>query len=151
LWILTKSAFYVMNKLFVCSASFEKTDVFKITAFWYTVLCSLIGVNRRFREVYCLHNQGDESSWSFITLMMEAVCTSETFVYSQTTRRYIPEGCHPHSGRWGNLKSHWHFSIWVSCSRKIQTGNQIVPATFSTDPQYQILSKSVQLFWWLAL
>jgi hypothetical protein len=28
----------------------------------------------------------------FITLMMEAVCTSETSVYSETTRHYIPEG-----------------------------------------------------------
>jgi hypothetical protein len=31
-----------------------------------------------------------------ITLMMEAVRTSETLVYSETTRHYSAEGCHPH-------------------------------------------------------
>jgi hypothetical protein len=36
---------------------------------------------------------GDE----FIALMMEAVRTSETPVYSETTRRYIPEGSNLHS------------------------------------------------------
>jgi hypothetical protein len=34
-------------------------------------------------------------SMLFIALMMEAVRTSETLVYSsETTRRYIPEGSH---------------------------------------------------------
>jgi hypothetical protein len=37
--------------------------------------CSLTEVHCPFRGVYCLHHQGDES---FITLMMEAVCTFET-------------------------------------------------------------------------
>jgi hypothetical protein len=32
-----------------------------------------------------------------ITLMMEAVHTSETLVYfNETTQRYIPAGCHIH-------------------------------------------------------
>jgi len=39
------------------------------------------------------------SSWPFvrglfIALKMEAVCTSETSAYYETTRRYIPEICH---------------------------------------------------------
>jgi hypothetical protein len=42
----------------------------------------------------------------FITLMMEAVCISETLVYSKTTWRYTPEGCHLHIRHCENLKSH---------------------------------------------
>jgi hypothetical protein len=38
--------------------------------------------------------------------MMKAVRTSETSVYSETTRRYIPEGSHVHARRRENLKSH---------------------------------------------
>jgi hypothetical protein len=50
----------------------------KIGAFWDVAPCRLIGVDRRFGGVYCLHRQGDE----FIALMMEAIHTSETSVYS---------------------------------------------------------------------
>jgi hypothetical protein len=43
----------------------------------------------------------------FITLMMEAVRTSETSVYSnENTWRYIPEGFNHHTGRRENLKSY---------------------------------------------
>jgi hypothetical protein len=46
----------------------------KMKAFWDIALCSLV---------------------EFISLMMEAVRTSETSVYSnETTRRYVPEGSH---------------------------------------------------------
>jgi hypothetical protein len=38
---------------------------------------------------------------------MEAVRTSETSVhFNETTRRYIPEGCHLHASRREDLKSH---------------------------------------------
>jgi hypothetical protein len=38
---------------------------------------------------------------------MEAVRTSETWVYSnETTQRYIPEGSNHHTRRRKNLKSH---------------------------------------------
>jgi hypothetical protein len=48
----------------------------KITAFWDIVKCGLV---------------------DFITLMKEAVSTSETMVYfNKTTWCYIPEGCHLH-------------------------------------------------------
>jgi hypothetical protein len=40
------------------------------------------------------------------TLMMEAVTTSETSVYSETTRRYIPARSPLHTRRRENLKSH---------------------------------------------
>jgi hypothetical protein len=55
--------------------------------------CSLVGVDRCFTGAYCLHHQG-----LYITLMMEAVRTYETSVYSNdTTLRYIPEDSHLHS------------------------------------------------------
>jgi hypothetical protein len=38
-------------------------------------------------------------SFTIITLVMEAVRTSETSVYSETTRRYIPEGSRFHRRR----------------------------------------------------
>jgi hypothetical protein len=64
----------------------------KMTAFWNIVQCSLIEVNGRFRRSHCLHPLSNE--W-YIVLIMEAVCSSETSVYfKETTRRYIPEGCH---------------------------------------------------------
>jgi hypothetical protein len=50
--------------------------------FWDVSPCSLVKVDRRFRGAYC----------SIITLMMEAVRTSETSVnFNVTTRHYIPE------------------------------------------------------------
>jgi hypothetical protein len=39
-------------------------------------------------------------------LMMESVHTSETSVYFETTRRYIPKSCHLHTRRHKNFKSH---------------------------------------------
>jgi hypothetical protein len=32
------------------------------TAFWDTAPCSLVEVDRRFRDAYCLHHNGDETS-----------------------------------------------------------------------------------------
>jgi hypothetical protein len=32
----------------------------KVTVFWVIAPCSLIEINRRFRDVYCRQNQGDE-------------------------------------------------------------------------------------------
>jgi hypothetical protein len=31
----------------------------KVRAFWDIALCSLVGVDRRFRGAYCLHDEGD--------------------------------------------------------------------------------------------
>jgi hypothetical protein len=54
-----------------------------IRVFWDVAPCSL-GVYRRFRDAYCLHESA---------LTMEVVRTSETSVYSnETIRRYTPEG-----------------------------------------------------------
>jgi hypothetical protein len=44
---------------------------------------------------------------AIITVMMEAVCTSETSVhFNVSTRRYIPEDSKLHTRRRENLKSH---------------------------------------------
>jgi hypothetical protein len=45
-------------------------------------------------------------------LMMEAVRTSETSVYSETTRRIISEGSNLHTRRRGSLKSHMCLSYY---------------------------------------
>jgi hypothetical protein len=79
-------------------------------AFWDVAPCNIIGADRRFRNEYCLVMNNN----LFITLMMEVVRTSETSVYSETTRRYIPEGYHLRTCRCENLKSHDN----GSCSKK---------------------------------
>jgi hypothetical protein len=49
-----------------------------------------------------------------IALMMEAVRTSKTSVYSNdTTGRYINLSCHLHTRRRDNLKSHEHMLRWL--------------------------------------
>jgi hypothetical protein len=65
------------------------------SAFWDTTPSTRIEVDQLFRGMYCLH-----------TLMVEAVCISETSVYfCETERRYIPEGCYLHTRRRGNLRN----------------------------------------------
>jgi hypothetical protein len=63
---------------------------------------------------YCLRHQG--------TLMMEAVRTSETSVYSSnTTRHYIPESYHLSNRRYENLNSHFvHITHNTICSIKLK-------------------------------
>jgi hypothetical protein len=65
-------------------------------AFWDLAPCYLVGVDR------CLHNR---VTILIIVLMMEAVRTSETSAYSETTRRYIREGFLLHNFYRVNLKS----------------------------------------------
>jgi hypothetical protein len=52
-----------------------------------TALFTLVEADRRFRGAYCLHHQGDETSVYF----------------NETTRRYIPQGCHVLTRRRQNL------------------------------------------------
>jgi hypothetical protein len=69
-----------------------------IIVFWDVLPCKII-VDRRFGGAYCLHHQG--------SLMMEAVCTSETSVDNHFTWQYIPEdNSEPHTRRRENLTSH---------------------------------------------
>jgi hypothetical protein len=74
-----------------------------ITAFLDVSPCSFIDVDRHV----------------VITLMMEAICTSQTSVYfNDTTQHYTPEGCNIHTRCQENLESHKkHFG----CSER--TGN----------------------------
>jgi hypothetical protein len=71
--------------------------------------CSLTEAEQHFRGAYCLHHLDDDSYG--IALMMEAVCTSESSVYFETTWCYIPEVCHLHTHCHENLKSH----LYVFC------------------------------------
>jgi hypothetical protein len=53
----------------------------KFRVFWDIAPCSHVEVDRRLRDAYCLHHQGDY-----------AVRTSETSVnFNVTTQRYIPK------------------------------------------------------------
>jgi hypothetical protein len=57
---------------------------------------------------------------------MEAVSTSETSVYSKTTRSYIPGGTHLHTRRRENLKSHIGQHLPVEVRRRDLTCTSIV-------------------------
>jgi hypothetical protein len=90
-----------------------------MTTFWDTAPCNLVEVDRRFRGAYRLHHQGIT-----IALMVEAVHTSETSVDFNDTRRYIAEGCHFHTRRRKNLKSHKMY-IFILYSLSISLCNFI--------------------------
>jgi hypothetical protein len=63
----------------VCEISDSQAGCIKVAVFWDAAPCILVEIKRRFRT---------------IVLMLEAVSTSETSVYSyKTVRRNIPEGC----------------------------------------------------------
>jgi hypothetical protein len=58
----------------------------KMRNLWDIAPCSLVGVDLRFRCAYCL-----------VRVVLEAVRTSETSVYSnETTRRNVPESSYLH-------------------------------------------------------
>jgi hypothetical protein len=55
----------------------------------------------------------------FITMMMEAVYTSETSAYfNETTQHYIPEGFHLHTHHHKNLKFDYSFFSWLLINMK---------------------------------
>jgi hypothetical protein len=83
------------SELHTSSRENLKSHIFiKFKVFWDVAPCSHFEVARRFRGVYCLRHQGDESvrtSETSVPLMMEAVRASETSVDIQLrTRQYIP-------------------------------------------------------------
>jgi hypothetical protein len=108
----------LLNMIWSVRFQVQKAASMKMTAFWDIAPCSVV-VYRRFRREYCLryprrhvifsvwsfHDNREQflsgylpcKVWSYkLThmspiLMMDAVRTSETSVYSETTRRYIPE------------------------------------------------------------
>jgi hypothetical protein len=98
------------------SISYDNFSLLKSIIFWDLTPCSPLNVNRRFGGTYRLHLQGRKissachllsrcffcSTYSS-TLKMEAICSSETSVDSQRTkRRYIPEDSTLHNRRCEN-------------------------------------------------
>jgi hypothetical protein len=80
--------------------------------------------NRRFGGMYRLHLQGEKkhllvtvivatSSLIFVTLMMDAIRSSETSVITRATRRNIPEDGILHSHCRENLKSYISLTDWT--------------------------------------
>jgi hypothetical protein len=52
----------IRKKLSPCSVGFEvlMAASMKMAVFWVVAPCSLVEVNRRFRDACCLHHQGDD-------------------------------------------------------------------------------------------
>jgi hypothetical protein len=94
----------------------------EMTAFWDIASCSLVGVDRRFREGFCLHHQGN--IWALMSVM-EAVCTSETsFIFNENKWRYIPESCHLQNEINEEIKSSLNSAntcLHLSCFRLVST------------------------------
>jgi hypothetical protein len=68
--------------------------------------------NRRLRETYILHHQGE--NWcSRITVMMGAIRSSETSVLTRVTRCNIPVDDVRHSHCCENLKSYIALTGWT--------------------------------------
>jgi hypothetical protein len=77
----------------------------KFRVFWDVVPCSHVEDDGRFRGAY----------WALISLIMEAVCTSETSVtFSVSMRRYIPEDSKLHTSNSVTAKASDHY-IQLSC------------------------------------
>jgi hypothetical protein len=68
----------------------------KVMAFWLVTPASLVEVGRRFRHAYCLH-QGDECEGD--SLLVNGTGALMTTRSSETTRRSVPECCHPYESR----------------------------------------------------
>jgi hypothetical protein len=94
-----------------------KREKEKNAVFWDVTLCGSCK-NRRFGGVYRLNEQGEknqEASRSLIpvTLMREALLSSETSVLIRATWRHIPKDGILHSHRRVNLKSYIALTGWT--------------------------------------
>jgi hypothetical protein len=82
-------------------------------------LLTYICIYQCFLNGYAMH-AASVASYSYVpsspilvTLMMEAVCSSETSVVTRATRRTIPEDGILHSHRRENLKSYIALADWA--------------------------------------
>jgi hypothetical protein len=122
------------------TGGFRSEGSLKITAFWNMSPCSLVEVNRRFRDAYCLlHRPNDGCS------------------LLQATRRYIPENCRVYTHHRENLISHkkdflWHidclihFVVADSCTLVIhdcQLHKQFVPILCNWKKRKMIFGTSI--------
>jgi hypothetical protein len=74
---------------------------------------------------------------------MEAVRTSETPVYSETTLRYIPEGSHLHTRRRENLKSQL---IEIIFKNSVRTSNRTQSVTITRINWLTLIEETVAVY-----
>jgi hypothetical protein len=98
----------------------------KFRVFWDVAPFSHVEVDRRFRNMYCLHHQG---------LPDNAVRTFETSVsFNVTTQRYIPEDSKHHIRRRENLKYHIVIIIIISREKSYCLEDQMSGLLKGKDP-----------------
>jgi uncharacterized paraquat-inducible protein A len=79
----------------------------KMTVFWKAVLCGLIEVTDISGLACCYSTVRFHALDLLVTLMMEAVNTSEISAnFYETSQRNIPEDCHLHTHHHENLNSY---------------------------------------------
>jgi hypothetical protein len=84
---------------------------------WDIAQRNLVEADGRFRSAYCTPSLERRIS-SAISLMMEAVCTYETSVYfNETKRRYTPEDYTIHTRRCENMKYYMLSKLLAVSSR----------------------------------
>jgi hypothetical protein len=59
-----------------------------MTVFWDVALCSLVEINRRFRDAYCLHHQGDEASFLLCARIINSYFFNEIFIWVEFVYKY---------------------------------------------------------------
>jgi hypothetical protein len=72
---------------------------------------------------------------------MEEIRTSETSVYSESTRHYIPESYHLHTRRRKNLKSSNIINPWIHNFHKSSEINDVVYISYATYLKLMIYTK----------
>jgi hypothetical protein len=106
-----------------CSASkrfisHDPSILKKSIIFWNMTPCSPLSFNRRFGGTYRLHLQKPASNQ---VAKIEAICSSETSVDTQRTkRRHIPKDDILHNHRCENLKSYIQFLFVVNIHHVIR-------------------------------
>jgi hypothetical protein len=61
----------------------------EMAVFWVVAPCSLVEVYRRFRDVCCLHHQGDES----VNFYETSRCNNQEDIHLQLKIQSVPKRC----------------------------------------------------------